>query len=782
MRTLVLALILFVFQSAAMAQDEDISIVGKVLTENGASPEGGIVKILNSSLLVPISAKGEYVFRNMKSGTYTLQVNAVGFETATATVTLAGSTQIQDFILKPGYSQLSEVVISSSRAKETLGQTPVSVTVLNAREIQTQASINPNLSNMLTWAVPGLGFANNTTSNVGQTLRGRNVLVLVDGIPQSTPLRAGSRDIRSIDPAVIERVEVIKGSTSIYGNGADGGLINYITKKPVSGRRFGSTTTIGSTGNLVAMKGSLGSRISQQFYGQVKKFDYVVSGLRDQTGVFKDAGGKVISPNYGLGETKSYNGFAKLGYNFNPDNRLEFMYNYFNSRQRSEYVPQAGVYGQYPTIGVKGENAGTDEGTRYNHNGNLTYTAKGILGNTDLVANAYFQSFKTIFGFETDYFVGGGQSMIESNKKGLRASLITPFTLPEVEGSVTYGVDVLNDITSQPLVDGRLWAPRMDMKNLAPYAQLNTTILKDLVFKGGLRFENIGIGVDDFSTLPTRLSNNTYTSSVAVKGGNLNYNALTFNTGLRYVHYNFFKPYVSYSQGFSLFELGRILRTAKENTLQQLNLKPVIVNNYEAGFNTDLQRFNFEAVYYISTSQLGANLVEKDGTFEVQRSPERVQGYELAASYQALPWASVGGSYAFVEGKIDGNNDGDATDGEDKYLNSTRVAPPKGTAFVKVNPFSALDLRLDYVHAGPRDRFQPRANGRYGSGEGKITGFNLFNLSASYQVNSAARLNLGVENLFNARYYNPVAEFYGRDPDYTRGNGIRYNLSLTVSL
>jgi iron complex outermembrane recepter protein len=781
MRTLVLALMLLVFQSAAMAQ-EGHSISGKVLTTNGASPEGGVVKILNSSLLVPISTQGEYIFHHLKSGTYTLQVNAVGFETATATVTLATEPLLQHFTLKPGYSQLNEVVISSSRAKETLGQTPVSVTVLQAREIQTQASINPNLSNMLTWAVPGLGFANNTTSNVGQTLRGRNVLVLVDGIPQSTPLRAGSRDIRSIDPAVIERVEVIKGSTSIYGNGADGGLINYITKKPVTGKKVGSTTTLGSTGNLVGLKGSLGSRISQQFYGQVKNFDYVVSGLRDQTGVFKDAGGKVISPNYGLGETKSYNGFAKLGYNFKPGNRLEFMYNYFSSRQRSQYVPQPGVYGQYPTIGVKGENGGADEGTRYNHNGNLTYTAKGILGNTDLVVNAYFQSFKTIFGFESDYFIGGGQSVLQSDKKGLRANLITPFTLPGVEGSVTYGVDVLNDITSQPLVDGRIWAPKMDMKNLAPYAQLNTTILKDLVFKGGLRFENIGIGVGDFSTLPTRLSNGNYTSSVAVKGGDLNYNALTFNSGLRYVHYNFFKPYVSYSQGFSIFELGRILRTAKENTLQQLNLKPVIVNNYEAGFNTDLQRFNFEAVYYISTSQLGANLLEKDGAFEVQRAPERVQGYELAASYQALPWASVGASYAFVEGKIDGNKDGDATDGEDKYLNSTRIAPPKATAFVKVHPFGALDLRLDYVHAGPRDRFPPRANGRYGSGEGRITGFNLFNLSSSYQLNSMARLNLGVENLFNARYYNPVAEFYGRDPDYTRGNGIRYNLGLTVSL
>ncbi len=42
---------------------------------------------------------------------------------------------------------------------------------------------------------------------------------MVDGIPQSTPLRNGGRDMRTIDPSAIERIEVIKGATAIYGNG-----------------------------------------------------------------------------------------------------------------------------------------------------------------------------------------------------------------------------------------------------------------------------------------------------------------------------------------------------------------------------------------------------------------------------------------------------------------------------------------------------------------------------------------------------------------------------------
>jgi iron complex outermembrane receptor protein len=57
-------------------------------------------------------------------------------------------------------------------------------------------------------------------------------LVLIDGIPQSTPLRNGGRDLRTIDASAIDHIEVINGATAMYGNGAAGGVINYITKKP----------------------------------------------------------------------------------------------------------------------------------------------------------------------------------------------------------------------------------------------------------------------------------------------------------------------------------------------------------------------------------------------------------------------------------------------------------------------------------------------------------------------------------------------------------------------
>ncbi|GAB3833001.1 hypothetical protein GCM10028895_51480 [Pontibacter rugosus] len=72
------------------------------------------------------------------------------------------------------------------------------------------------------------------------------------------------------------------------------------------------------TGSLVDADNSIGARVSQMFYGKTGKFDYVLSGAYEQTGEWKDAEGDVLPPDYGLGETDSYNGFVKLGYDFTP--------------------------------------------------------------------------------------------------------------------------------------------------------------------------------------------------------------------------------------------------------------------------------------------------------------------------------------------------------------------------------------------------------------------------------------------------------------------------------
>ncbi|MDX5437160.1 MAG: TonB-dependent receptor, partial [Pontibacter sp.] len=465
--------------------------------------------------------------------------------------------------------------------------------------------------------------------------------------------------------------------------------------------------------------------------------------------------------------------FAKAGYNISSDHRVEGMYNYFGSRQDTDYVLQLGKYAQTPSIGVKGEVKGEPEGTKYNHNAQLRYIGKNLFLNTDMELSGYLQDFYTVYGY-TPYFEGGGQSTIKSRKMGARLNLNTPFRINNsLEGSVVYGADYLKDVTSQPLVDGRTWVPEMNLNNLAPYAQLQLNILQDLNFKAGYRFDNVSVTVDDFQQLVLASG----AGGDYVQGGTLKFNASTFNAGLRYSGLEYFKPFVSYSQGFSMIDVGRYVRSAKEDFLSQMDLEPVIVNNYEAGFHSQFGIVSFSGAYFVSTSKLGANLIANEaGVYEIERAPERVEGFEALIDLFISDKITLGANASYSEGKADIDNDGEYDGTEDKYLTSLRIPPFKFTSYLNLKPIAKLNLNLQWIYSGERDRFEPNAKGAYSSGQGPVKAFDVFNLAASYQATEKLSLTLGIENVLDKAYYLPQAYWYGRDDYFTRANGARFQL------
>lgn len=778
MRNIITIAVLATLSLSVQAQQGVIK--GTVRNEQGQAVPFANISIPGIKKGTVANADGSYILA-APSGPHLLRFSGVGFSTSEQTVAFSADTTINDVTMKSS-ADLREVIVSASRKKETLDQVPSSVTIVSPRDIEAQKSINNNITAILANTVPGLGVNDNSTSNTGQTLRGRNVLVMVDGIPQSTPLRNGSRDMRSIDPSAIERVEVIKGATAIYGNGADGGLINYITKKGDKSKTgLHGETTVGANTQLVEAQHTGGFSVGQLLSGAYKKWDFVVSGHYEQTGVYKDANGTVNSPEYSLGESQIWNGFAKIGYDIDQRNRLELMYNFFGSQQRSDYVLKPGKYldKDSAATGILGDRPGDPEGTPYNHNASLRWSSEGIIGGTDLDVNVYMQRFKTVYSWGPT-FEFGGQSEISSEKQGVRINFSTPVHLHQhYDMSLVYGLDYMNDKTSQSLLDGRTWVPEMDMKNYAPYAQVKLNLYKDLVFKAGARFENINIGIPDYVTVKqlNRVTGEFTEGGVSVTGGDLSYNALVYNAGLRYNKYRFFKPFVSYSQSFSIMELGRILRSAKENTVSMLKTEAVIANNYEAGFSSAFGPVNLEASYYISTSKLGSSFKEVNGRFEIQRAPEKVYGFEVAADANILPNLGLGASYSYIEGKKDLDDNGKYDD-SDNYIGSDRIAPPKVTAYVRYAPLEKLNIRLQMLHSGKRDRFEP-VNGLYSYGTGPVEGFTTFSLLSSLELDAQSRLSLGVENLFNADYYLVSSQWNARNENWIKGTGARISLNYS---
>lgn len=677
---------------------------------------------------------------------------------------------------------LEEVVITANRIKEKKTDAVANVTIIDQKKLQQFIKIAPDMSHLIGMIEPAMSLSTNTTNNRYQNLRGRSILVLIDGIPQSTPLRATDRDIRSIDPAAVERIEIVKGATSIYGNGAIGGIMNIVTKKSPKNVIFGGQTTIGASArDSFKENRGFGYRFNQQFYGNYKGFSYLVDGGMNQTGSAIDGTGEYISPRYGLGDVRTYNGLVKLGYQFDDDNKVEAMYNFYQSLQNTPLVASGGKYLERPRIGVYDtkDPAAQDEGMRYNHNAYIKFNSNNIFKRTDLELSAFTQHQYAIFDYRKHnarsprWESSSGQATVKGEKYGIRTQLTSKVLFSEnVFTQLLYGADVLIDKTSQPLVDGRYWMPELTSYNSAPFLQTKTTFFQYYVLKAGLRYDYIDVSVPNYEVL--RLRNTD--PRVYVKGGDLTYNNLSPNIGIAYNQFKYFQPFISYSQGFSIFDLGRTLRAAKADVLSKINTEPVKTENYEAGAYAELSKYvHLSGSYFYTYSKLGSDLKSVSGFWVVDRTPQKVYGFEVNADIFPTKWLTLGGSFISFEGKKKSTEDGDW----DGYMSGTSIPTPKATAYIRVTPTEYSYLQVNYLHTGSRDRFSPDNRGVYTEGEGIVYPIDLFSLSAGYTFNKSFSLALGIENLTDKVYYTPASMLVARDAEYARGNGRYFNLSLT---
>ncbi|MBI2284280.1 MAG: TonB-dependent receptor [Bacteroidetes bacterium] len=778
---------LLILSLPIFAQNEtgNSSIRGTLINAEHQPIASATVRIKEIRKTTLTNNEGLFIIKNLLPGTYSLHISSVGYLSQERQLTVTTDSIVSLTIqLTSTPAELAEVIVSAGRTRETIDQVPSSVSLVGQKTLQQSMNITTNLGDILENRVAGLAPSTGLSSNFGQTLRGRSLLVMVDGVPQSTPLRNGAMDLRALDPAAIERIEVVKGATAIYGNGAAGGLINYFTREPKSNKAFNSQTSAGITGSLVRASNSMGGRLSQLFYGNKGKFSYVTSGVYEQTGEYKDASGDILPPVYGLGETDSYNAFAKLGYEFNKHHKVQATYNFFSSRQTTNYLTVNGDYktGKKTTAKL-GESAGVPQGVRGNHNLGLQFSGNTGIAKTHYDADIYYQSVDNIF-FYSETFVDGGISRILSQKKGARLVLNTPVSWKSIETNFTYGLDWQKDITSQPLVDGRIWVPEMNMVNLAPFVQTKLTLLEKLVLKGGMRYEKVTIGVGDYATLPTKnTSTGVVTPSMNVQGGQLRYNAFVSNVGLRYNLSRYFSPYLSFSQGFSVSDIGLVLRSARVNSISKINTEAVIVNNYEAGFVSKFHKIRFEVTGYISKSSLGANSVYQNGSFVVVRSPEKIYGYEIAADMEVSRHMKAGLSYSYVEGKLDADNDGRYDGVKDEYLPGQRISPPKLAGYIDYSVLPGkLNLLLQYTGVMKRDRFARNSSGSYDPYKAPVSPYHLFNISAGYNFSESTSINLGLENLLNENYFTVRSQVGAFNDSYTKGKGAAYRLTLNVKL
>jgi iron complex outermembrane recepter protein len=146
-----------------------------------------------------------------------------------------------------------EVIVTATRFQDRYTDTPVNVTVITSEDIQasTARTVPDLLSEQAGFAVRDL-FGNNAAAATVD-LRGfgatatQNTLILIDGRRVSDIDLSGVQ-WSALPLGAIERIEIVRGAGGVlYGDGATAGVINIITRSPLT------------PGNVVTLQGRAGS-------------------------------------------------------------------------------------------------------------------------------------------------------------------------------------------------------------------------------------------------------------------------------------------------------------------------------------------------------------------------------------------------------------------------------------------------------------------------------------------------------------------------------------------
>lgn len=742
------------WESTINYDQETGEIHGHVITEDG-SPIADAYVSLSNGMKTKTSSDGTFVFTDIEKGTYELTINHFNYNEIIQDVTITDQTNATLSIVLKTDNQLKEVVVTASRMPESIDEVPSTLTYISAKDMQIQSQINDNLPNILMQKVPSISPSEESQNNFIGKIRGRNFLVLIDGIPQSTPLRNGGRDLRSIDASAIDHIEVIQGASSMYGNGAAGGIVNYITKKANNKKKINSSTYFNNTLSLVNPKETFGYNISQVFSGKLDKFTYLLQGKIANTGVVRSADGEINSPFYGIGETKSYNALLKIGYQISDNHHIELMGNYYRSMQDSKYEGTKGIFGESPSIAVPTDNP-ANGGTPYSKNVSLRYD--GEFGKTSANAVLYYEDMNSVF--ET-------YNQIYSDHKGARLNFTTPFELGKA-GKVTliYGVDFLKDHAVQLGLDKSHVTPDMDLNSFAYYIQSKFNLAEHWIVKAGIRHEFLGFKVGDLTKA------NKFTP-----GDKNNSNALVFNIAARYNKLSYLQPFVSFSQGYSIGDIGLVLRN--NVALDAIDPKPVSVNNYEAGISGNFWKLDYQLTGYYSTSDRGTTFAEigAPGNYQLSQVPQRIYGLEAVVNVKPIKWLKVGGIMGYMDGRQDLKNEGEFKD----KLDNSILTPLKLSFNLDTKITDQWNVFFQLTNLSGRDVFD---KSQYNYGKYPISGYTICDLYTSYKLKNIT-FNLSFNNLFNADYYPIHAEVRGATNDgryYIKGSGTTASLGLKLDL
>ena len=643
------------------------------------------------------------------------------------------------------------VVVTGTRSPKAVDKIPGAITIISAAEIQHTLAITEDATAVLARTVPGYSESSQALSNTGENLRGRVALRLLDGVPQGSPLREGTRNGTFTDMGLIGRIEVINGPSASEGIGAAGGIINYLSKVPT---KPGHETTLVARYTTQFEDDSAGWRLGLNHAYKSDSWDFLAGISRVDRGMTYDGNGRRIGLNTSgsVADSQADSLFLKGGFNFgsNREQRLQVSLSQFQLKGNGNYRVVEGDRATGTTNtserpGVFGTLAEINDFSQVT----AGYRNDKLWGGT-LTLDAYYADQFMRYPAEAgpdrqDPLIAPlgtlvDQSEIRSRKQGLRNSYARADAFGVTGLELRGGIDLTQDIASQQLaLTNRLWVPPMKYTSTAPWLQASYDIGR-VTLSGGFRREDGKLQVDEYTTTFFR-------NRVNVSGGELSYTANLPNLGAVVRLPAGWSLFASTGRGFTLPNVGIPLRNVNrpgQSVQGILDLQAVLVKNNEIGFNWRGSMGSLGGSYYKSKSSLGQSLsidpITRD--FVLNRVPVNIDGYELSGELKVNRDVKLTALYSHTEGKTWFTRGGPLT----RELGVFDVNPDKLGLSGSWQFLRNAGVQLGATKLYSRDINQ-------GTSEAQSTkGYTLFDLSANYDWGKTGKTTLGVENLTDKFY------------------------------
>lgn len=514
--------------------------------------------------------------------------------------------------------QTQSVKVTASRVERELMDVNMSVSVITKEDIKRQGArtVGEILQN-----VPGVRINNDGGQGIKRAMiRGNDAfqtLVLIDG-QKISEQKSMSGSPFLIAPAMIERIEVIKGPASVlYGSEALGGVINIITKKGGDKALSGDV----SLGYNSASKGRSGAA---SLYGAQSGWHYRVGVAADKNSALDTPEGKMPNSYF---QSQAANFF--LAYDLSDTTQLGATLDYYKLKFGSGSLGYEGfavdvpkwerykvaLFGEMKNISQNLVRARADvfyQGNDKEMINTVPASTMTVLPLADNSMDQYGLSLQTDWQLGTNHYLIAGY---EYNRDNLNADSITKMKM-SVRGRLT-----------ESIMGNRNYDGYQSKHGL--YANMESQLPKDFALNYGVRYTRVYSDMDNLNRTNGKKTHEKTSDGKAV-----------FNAGLSWHGIEDLTLRAAFSQGY-LFPLLQFLYVdtamgqSSGSTLANPNLKPETSNNFEVGarflrdgVSVDGTVFYTDSKDFISTRQISRTQSQYHNVAQA-----KTLGLELATSW-----------------------------------------------------------------------------------------------------------------------------------------------------